>query len=92
MKWIKNNRWIFAIILAVSLSFGALCVIGNPVSLHLVQKGAESYVASNYPEWDVTKVGYDFITPRYYAHAEKERARFSIYLTGWGEVYFDTYE
>ena len=93
MKWWKAYGWIVGLVLVICLLFGAVfCFLGNPVSLFLAQKGAEDYVRSRYPGWEITGVGYDFITPKYYAHAGKDGDWFTLHLDGRGHVYFDTYE
>ena len=93
MRWLKKNVWILGIILAVVLPFAVLfSFLGNPVSLVLAQNGAEDHVQAHYPGWEVTDVGYDFITPKYYAHVENGEDRFTLHMDGWGNVYFDTYE
>ena len=93
MNWLRRNGWLIGLALAVLLPFVVLfSFVGNPISLHLAKKGAEAYVETHYPGWAVTNVGYDFITPTYYAHAEKDSDRFTVHMNGLGEVYFDTHE
>ena len=92
MKWMKKCSWLLAVLAAVCLTFGVLfCFVGNPVSLILAEKGAKEYVAQQYPGLKVTRVGYDFISPRYYAEVENGEKDFFVYLNGWGEAYFDTH-
>ena len=93
MKWLKQNVWIFGILLAVVLPFAVFfSFFGNPVSLVLAQEGAEAYVQAHAPGWEVTNVGYDFITPKYYAHVGDGNDRFTLHMDGWGNVYFNTQE
>ena len=90
---VKKYGWILALILLIVLIFtGIFLIFGNPVSLYLAQEGAEAYLAETYPEENavVVSAGYDFVRPGYYARVETDR-EFTLYLDGWGTVYFDTH-
>lgn len=90
-----------AVIWCVAVLAGALYLIvaffGNPVSMTLCDRAAKAYLAEQYGDHDVLidKTGYNFKDGNYYARVSSPTSidtHFSIYMTGLGQVRYDTYD
>lgn len=98
----KKKFWkILALVLALALTFClaafANSLVGNPLSKYLAKRGAEKYLAEQYPGTDfyVEQLGFNFKFSDYYAHIRSKESidsQFTLHIDYFGKVYHDTYD
>lgn len=84
-----------AVVLFAIISYFALAFFGNPVSKLLCRLSTEKYVAENYPDCYIDRVGYNFKNSDFFANIKKDGSvdtNFFVYTDWFGNIGYDAYE